>query len=62
MVSLVCCDRDFTVQDEFKRKEFHDEILKGYGITGSKEYDWGSVSSDYDRRGNTSSINFTYHI
>ena len=60
MLSLTCLDRDYTEEDEPKRKELHDEILKGYGIDGIAEYDWGIVSSNYDARGNVSSINLEY--
>lgn len=62
MLSLCCCDREFTELEEGRRKDFHDEILKSYGIDGSAEYAWGSVSSDYDPKGNASSINLTYNI
>lgn len=62
MLSLICCDRYFAEKDEYKRKEYHDKILKSYGIDGTAEYDWGSISSDYDKRGNVSSINLTYHV
>ncbi|ORT98733.1 hypothetical protein D081_2407 [Anaerovibrio sp. JC8] len=61
MLSLICCDRKFSEIDEPKRKAFHDEILKGYGIEGKQEYSWGSISSDYDSRGNVSSINLVYN-
>ena len=60
MLSLTCLDRDYTEEDAPKRIEFHDEILKGYGIDGTAEYDWGIVSSNYDARGNVSSINLEY--
>ena len=28
MLSLYCCDREFTELEEGRRKDFHDEILK----------------------------------
>ena len=59
-LSLICLDRDYTEEDEPKRKELHEEILKQYGIDGTAEYEWGRVSSDYDVRGNVSSINLEY--
>lgn len=62
MLSLICIDRDYTEEEEPKRKELHNEILKWYGIDGTAEYDWGSISSDYDKRGNVSIINLTYHV
>jgi len=60
MLSLICCNMEYSEMDEKKRKELHDEILKQYGIVGEKEFVWGRVTSDYDTRSNCSSINFLY--
>lgn len=60
MLSLVCCYKYYSEEDEKERKKLHDEILKQYGIIDKKEFVWGHVSSDYDARGNCSSINFLY--
>lgn len=60
MVSLICCDKEFEEKDEKERKKMHDDILKKIGIDNAKEYGWGKISSDYDARGNVSSINIEY--
>lgn len=60
MVSLICCDKEFSENDEAKRKLLHDDILNELGIKPQERYSWGSISSDYDARSNTSSINITY--
>ena len=60
MLSLVCCKKQYSEENEKERKALHDEILKKYGVIGKKEFVWGRVSSDYDVRSNFSSINFLY--
>lgn len=60
MVSLICCDKEFSEQDERKRKKLHDAILNELGINQQMEYSWGKISSDYDSRSNLSSINIIY--
>lgn len=60
MLSLVCCKEQYAEENEKERKKLHDQILAQYGITEKKEFAWGTVSSDYDARGNCSSINFLY--
>lgn len=60
MVSLVCCDKEFSEKDEYKRKKLHDDILRELGINQKKEYTWGEISSDYDVRSNVSSIDIMY--
>lgn len=60
MVSLICCDKEFSEKDEDKRKIFHDEILYELGINHKMEYSWGKISSNYDVRGNVSSIDILY--
>ena len=60
MVSLICCDEEFSEKDEYKRKVLHDDVLNELGIVQKMEYSWGTVSSDYDPRSNLSSINIMY--
>lgn len=60
MVSLICCDKEFSEKDEVKRKILHDGILNELGINHQKKYSWGKISSDYDARSNVSSINIMY--
>lgn len=60
IISLTCCDKVFSEIDEPKRKEYHDEILKSYGIDDKAEFEWGSIYSVYDSRGNASTINIEY--
>lgn len=60
MVSLICCDKEFSESDERKRKALHDSILNELGIKERKNYSWGTVLSDYDARSNISSIDVTY--
>lgn len=60
MVSLICCDKEFSEKDEGKRKILHDDILNELGINQQMEYSWGRISSDYDARSNVSSIDIMY--
>lgn len=60
MISLVCCDNEFTPEAEYERKKLHDIILSKYSVHGERVFSWGKVSSKYDRRSNTSSINLVY--
>ena len=60
MVSLICCDKEFSEKDEVKRKILHDDILNELGINHQKKYSWGKISSDYDARSNVSSIDIMY--
>ena len=60
MVSLICCDKEFSEKDEVKRKILHDDILNELGINHQKKYSWGKISSDYDARSNVRSINILY--
>lgn len=60
MLSLVCCDWRFSEIDEKKRESVHDQILKELGLEKYTEFCWGTVSSDYDCRGNVSSIDVVY--
>lgn len=60
LVSLMCCDKEYSEQTERERKVLHDNILKELGVKDRKRYDWGMISSDYDARSNISSINVIY--
>ena len=60
MMSLICCDKEFSEKDEDKRKILHDDILNELGINKQMEYSWGKISSDYDARSNVSSIDIMY--
>lgn len=60
MVSLICCDKEFSEKDEDKRKILHDNILNELGINQQMEYGWGKISSAYDARSNVSSIDIMY--
>jgi len=62
MVSLICCDREFSENDEKGRKVLHDDILNELGIGTQERHRWGKISSDYDARSNLSSINIVYFI
>ena len=59
MLSLLCCDLEFGMEEEEKRKELHDEILKSAGIA-QKDQEWGHIQSVYDGRSNISSIDIVY--
>lgn len=61
MVSLILSEVEYSEEDEEKRKENHDEILKKDGITNNTEYAWGKISSEYDAKSNISSINIYYN-
>lgn len=60
MVSLICCDKEFSEKDAAKRKKLHDDILNELGINQKEKYTWGEISSDYDARSNVSSIDIMY--
>ncbi len=60
VVSFICCDKEFSENDERKRKTLHDDILNELGIRPQERYRWGKISSDYDARSNLSSINIVY--
>ena len=60
IVSLICCDKEFSEKDEHKRKILHDNILNELGINQQMEYSWGKILSDYDARSNVSSIDIIY--
>lgn len=60
MLSLICCDAEYTEEDEYKRKLLHDMILKKWGVIGKGKYKWGTIGSVYDARSNISSINIIF--
>ena len=57
---MICCDEEFSENDEDKRKILYDNILNKLGINQQMEYSWGKISSDYDARSNISSIDIVY--
>ncbi len=61
MLSLLCCDLEFGMEEEKKRKELHDEILQSWGIV-RPDQEWGYVESVYDARSNISSINIGFEM
>ena len=61
MLSLLCCDLEFGMEEEEKRKELHDEILQSWGIERSDQ-EWGYVESVYDARSNISSIDLVFSL
>lgn len=61
MISMICVDVDFPFSDEIKRKQFHDEFLLKNGLNNESYFDWGSIKSVYDSKGNVSSINIVYN-
>ena len=61
MISLVCCDFNFTPENEKERKNVHDQILNAYAINNEKKFHWGKITSEYDQRSNLSSINIIYN-
>jgi len=61
ILSLLCCDLEFGMEEEEKRKELHDEILRSWEIARSDQ-EWGYVESVYDARSNISSINIGFKL
>ena len=60
MLSLICTDVDFQFSEEIKRKQLHDSILEKNGLDTESFFNWGSIKSVYDPKGNVSSINIIY--
>ena len=52
MVSLICCDKEFSEKDEDKRKILHDDILNVLGINQQMEYCWQRTDSKIKEAGN----------
>ena len=61
MLSLICCDEEYSEKDESKRKDLHDVILKELGVLENSNFEWGEIKSIYDARSNNSSINIIYY-
>ena len=61
MLSLVCCEKSLSMEQELERKEIHDKILEQYQIHQNERFCWGRIASEYDARGGISSINFYYN-
>lgn len=60
MLSLICCDEEYSEKDESKRKDLHDAILREFGVFENSNFEWGEIKSIYDARSNISSINIIY--
>ncbi len=60
IVSLICCEQEYSEKNEKERKLLHDEILHKLGIDSNSRYVWGKILSEYDARSNLSSINIIY--
>lgn len=60
MLSLVACDKDFDMKEEENRKDYHDDILKSWGIEPNTSFCWGNITSSYDRKSNISSIDIVF--
>ena len=61
MLSLICCDEEYSEKDESKRKDLHDLILKELGVLENSNFEWGEIKSIYDARSNISRINIIYY-
>ena len=61
MLSLICCDEEYSEKDESKRKDLHDLILKELGVLENSNFEWGEIKSIYDAQSNISSINIIYY-
>ncbi len=57
---LVCCDEEFSFEQEANREIIHNEILRQYGLSQNNEFSWGIIESEYDSKSNVYSINFFY--
>lgn len=62
MLSLICCDEEYSEKDESKRKDLHDVILQELGVFENSNFEWGEIQSIYDARSNISSINIIYYV
>lgn len=59
-VSAICIDSCLTAEDENKRKDLHDSILLEHGVRPGSSFWWGKIESNYDPKGNISSIDIVY--
>lgn len=62
MLSLICCDEEYSEKDESKRKDLHDVILQELEVFENSNFEWGEIKSIYDARSNISSINIIYYV
>lgn len=62
MISLINCDKQISQEDEYLRKDIHDNILNEIGIKSGYIYSWGKVVSEYDKRSGISSIDIYYNF
>ena len=62
MLSLICCEQEYSENDECKRKDLHDIVLHEFGIVDNGKFEWGEIESVYDARSNVSSINIIYYV
>ena len=60
ILSLLCCDKPFNMEEEEKRKIYHDGILESWAIAQS-DYPWGRIKSEYDSKSNISSIDVVFN-
>jgi len=51
---------DWSEEGELRRKQRHDDWLRGQTGHASHVYEWGEVGSDYDPRSGSSSITIRY--
>ena len=61
MVSYLIHDKRITMENEIDRKKIHDRILCEMGLEVENEFSWGSIKSNYDPKGNVSSIGIVYY-
>ncbi len=59
-LSLICCDLEISMEYEEERCLLHNQILSQYGLSNKNEFSWGKITSNYDEKGNVSSICFLY--
>lgn len=62
MLSLICCEQEYSEDEECKRKDLHDIVLHEFGLLGNSKFEWGEIESVYDVRSNVSSINIIYYV
>lgn len=60
-ITLMIADLSISENDEVNRKSLHDEVLRRNGIESGKEYCWGKIVSEYDKRSNSSEILIVYN-
>jgi len=60
-LTLMIADMSISEKDEANRKKLHDEVLRINGIESGKEYSWGKIVSEYDKKSNSSEILIVYN-